>query len=101
MYPTFVSPSAPPGPVAVSVTVYVPGTVYECVGLVALLVGVPSPKFQLYDVAVPVVRFVKVTDSGAAPVVGVPLKSATGGGGFAVMYAVFTSGSEPPGPVTV
>jgi hypothetical protein len=44
---------------AVSTTLNVPPAAYVCVGLVVVTATVPSPKFQLYDVAL-VEVFVKL-----------------------------------------
>ena len=63
----------------------------------------PSPELHERELMVPVDASVKVTLSGAVPVVGDALKPATGavGAGETTMRLVFVSVSEPPGPVTV
>ena len=61
----------------------------------------PSPKFHDQPVMFPVEVSVKETVNGLLPVVGVPLKFATGTDSVTIMYPVFVSVSEPPGPVTV
>jgi hypothetical protein len=62
---------------------------------------VPSPKSQFHVVAVPVVVLLNVTVKGAAPLVGVMLKFATGAGGLTVIGVLAVLVLLPPGPVAV
>ncbi len=50
----------------------------------------PSPKLQDQVLTVPVEESVNCTGRGAAPLVGLAVKLATGGAGFTVIDAVFT-----------
>jgi hypothetical protein len=77
----------PPLLVAVSLAVYVPAVLYVCDGFCAVDVP-PSPNSQDHDVGEPVEVSVKLTGSGAVPVVGDAVKDATGAAG-------------PPGGLTV
>ena len=54
-----------------------------------------SPKSQYQLVGVFVELSVKNTVNGTVPLVGLPENAATGAGGFAVMYAVLFSQSDP------
>jgi hypothetical protein len=67
----------PVGPVTVNVTIKVPEEEKLYVGLVAVDVP-PSPKFQSREDIVPVEASVKVTDSGAVPLVTDDVNDATG-----------------------
>ena len=59
----------------------------------------PSPKVQLQPlVGPPLDRSLKATVNGWVPLVGVPLKSATGAAGSTVITMLLES--DPPGPVT-
>jgi hypothetical protein len=76
----------PPALVAVRFTVYIPAFAYRCTGFWRVeFVVFPSPKFHSQDVGVFVEVSVKLTTSGKAPDVGVPVKPATGARGFAVI----------------
>jgi uncharacterized protein (DUF58 family) len=82
--------------VAVSLAVYVPAALYVCDGFRVVDVP-PSPNSQAHDVGAPVEVSVKLTGSGAVPVVGDAVKEATGAGvaaGSTVMVAV--AEVEPP-----
>jgi len=61
----------------------------------------PSPKVHDQLVILPVEPSVKLTVNGLFPLVTLPLKLATGGASVTIIYPVFVSVSEPPGPVTV
>ncbi len=75
-----VAKSEPPGPKTESVTEYTPGLLNVYDGLGSVLVPKPSPKFQNQDVMMPVEVSVKLTNSGAFPVVGAAKKLALGAG---------------------
>ena len=81
-----------------------PGLLYVCVGLNAVLVY-PSPKFHECDVILPLDRFVKLTTSGAFQVVGLAEKLAVGGGrggtAGALTVTEFVAVDDPAGPETV
>ena len=63
----------------VSVTLYVPGVLYVTVGFCTVdVAGVPPGKLHDHDVGLPVLRSVKFTVMLLQPLVGVPLKLATG-----------------------
>ena len=95
MNATFVFVFEPWALVAVNATVNVPAPVYVCEGFCNVDVA-PSPNVQAHDVGVPVDRSVKLTISGALPMVGVALKSAVGAGGaVTVMNATFVFVFEP------
>ena len=69
----------PTGPLTVKVTELVPANEYVCVRVVLkVFVVVPSPKSQNRLVIVPVEVSVKVTVNGLTPLVGLPVKEATG-----------------------
>jgi hypothetical protein len=80
-YASFVSPSLPPAFVAVRRTPHVPA-LNEAVGFCDVLnvdqVDPSLVRSQSHDVGVLVLASVNATDSGAAPLKGVPLKAATG-----------------------
>src|SRR5258705_10178253 len=79
MYDVNVLVSEPMALVLVSVTLYVPGALYVTVGFCAVdVVGVPPGKLHDHDVGLPVLRSVKFTVILLQPLVGVPLKLATG-----------------------
>ena len=61
----------------------------------------PASKIQLKAVGPPVDRSVKLTVSGAGPVLGVMEKSATRGCGAEVTLTVVEAEVDPFGPVTV
>ena len=61
-----------------SVTVKTPAVLYVCEGFSDVLVP-PSPKVQSRFVMLPVELSVKLTNNGAAPLVGDAVKPATGG----------------------
>ena len=81
-YPVRVLVFEPVALVAVSFTVYEPSVEYVWLGLWRFdVLSAPdpgSPKSQLQLVGFPVEASLKVTPSGAVPVSGVPVKSATG-----------------------
>ncbi len=62
----------------------------------AVFVVVPSPKFQKRFVIVPIEVSVKVTSNGTNPLVGVPVKPATG-----MMAPVPRTGTFVPPPLLV
>src|SRR5271155_1889597 len=69
----------PAGPLAINVTGYVPAAYVWTTELVVTLVVLLSPKSQNQLLIVPVELSLNVTSSGAVPLVGLPMKSATGG----------------------
>src|SRR5258705_13323791 len=86
MYDVNVLVSEPMALVLVSVTLYVPGALYVTVGFCAVdVVGVPPGKLHDHDVGLPVLRSVKFTVILLQPLVGVPLKLATG----ALLFKLF------------
>jgi hypothetical protein len=94
----FVAFVVPPAPVTLRTTLYVPG-VEKVLTTVAEAADVPSPRFQVRLVTVPVDVSAKVTVSGAVPVVWLAVKLATGAGSATVM--VFLAVAVPPAPVTL
>ena len=64
---------------AVKVTVYVPDELYLCEGFCSVEFAVLSPKFHCHAVGEFVLASVNCTFSGDTPIVGVPVKSTTGG----------------------
>ena len=80
MYEVRVLDAEPATFVAVRVTVYVPGSAYWWTGLWAVEVA-PSPNDHDHEVGLLVDVSVNWTARGAVPVVGLPVKSATGYGG--------------------
>ena len=62
---------------------------------------VESPKSHAHVVTVPVVLLVKVTLSGATPLVGVIVKFATGAGALTLIGVDAVLVELPPGPVAV
>ena len=65
------------------------------------LLLVPSPKSHAQVVTLPVVVLEKVTLSGAAPLVGVIVKLATGAGAVTLIGVDAVMVELPPGPVAV
>ena len=76
----------PPGPVAVSVTVYVPPFLKILVGEFSLELALPSPNYQRYEPAL-LDPFTKRTLRGARPALLLRVKDASGSGSATVTIA--------------
>ncbi len=77
IYPSRILVDDPIAELAVSFTVYVPAVWYVCEGFASIPSVVPSPKSHDHMVGLPVEVSVNWTVSGAVPVVGAAVKSAT------------------------